>query len=98
MPFLRQEFTDMINKGHWTVLHAGLLASEAALRLSPLGMVPQRDCQPGTICNYTFFEINDDTLGLAPQEAMQFGQAFQRIIQTIVQANPLLWPCLHLQN
>ena len=90
--FLRQEFTDMINKGHWTVLPADLLASEPALRLSPLGVVPQRDRRPRTICDYTFYGVNEDTLGLAPQEAMQFGRALQRIIQTIVQANPRYGP------
>ena len=90
--FLRQEFTDMIHKGHWTVLPADLLATEPALRLSPLGVVPQRDRRPRTICDYTFFGVNEDTLGLAPQEAMQFGRALQRIIQTIVQANPRYGP------
>ena len=82
----------MINKGHWTVLPADLLATEPALRLSPLGVVPQRDRRPRTICDYTFFGVNEDTLGLAPQEAMQFGRALQRIIQAIVQANPRYGP------
>jgi hypothetical protein len=48
IPFLRQEFVDMIRKGQWTLLPARLVLNELQLRLSPLGVVPQRDRRPRT--------------------------------------------------
>ena len=90
--FLRQEFTDMIHKGQWTILPARLVDGTVGFRLSPLGVVPQRERRPRTICDYTYFDLNDDTVPMAPQEAMQFGRALQRILQTIYYANPRLGP------
>ena len=90
--FLRQEFVDMINRGQWTILPARLLSDTIQLRLSPLGVVPQRDRRPRTICDYSFFGINDETLAQAPADAMQFGRALQRILQRIHRANPRLGP------
>jgi hypothetical protein len=72
--FLREEFTAMIQKGHWTLLPARLVQQLPNLRLSPIGVVPQRDQQPRTIVDYTFFDVNEDTAALAPREAMQFGR------------------------
>ena len=85
---VRTEFTGMMNKGQWGLLPAKLLADEAYLRVSPLGVVPQWDRRPRTIADYTYFEVNDDTLEWAPQESMQFGRAFQRLIQRIHRAHP----------
>jgi hypothetical protein len=41
--FLCDEFVDMIHKGQWVLLPARLVLDEKNLRLSPLGVVPQRD-------------------------------------------------------
>ena len=92
IPFLREEYVGMIQKGHWTVLPARLLEATLELRLSPLGVVPQRERRPRTICDYSFFDVNDDTLATAPAEAMQFGKALVRILQRIRQANPRFGP------
>jgi hypothetical protein len=75
IPFLRQEFVDMIHKGQWTVLPARLVLHEPQLRLSPLGVVPQRDRRPRTISDYTFFGLNHETVPVSPSECMQFGRA-----------------------
>ena len=82
----------MIKKGHWTVLPARLLLDQPDLRLSPLGVVPQRDRRPRTISDYSYFGVNEDTVPLAPQEAMQFGRALQRILQRLHDANPRYGP------
>jgi hypothetical protein len=47
----------MIHKGNWIVLPARLVLHEPQLRLSPLGVVPQRDRRPRTISDYTFFAL-----------------------------------------
>jgi hypothetical protein len=92
IPFLRQEFVDMIRKGQWTLLPARLVLNELQLRLSPLGVVPQRDRRPRTISDYTFFGVNHETVALSPAECMQFGKALWRILRHIKSANPHLGP------
>jgi hypothetical protein len=88
IPFLRQEFVDMIHKGQWTVLPARLVLHEPQLRLSPLDVVPQRDRRPRTISDYTFFGLNHETVPVSPSEYMQFGRALWRILRHIKSANP----------
>ena len=90
--FLREEYVSMIRKGHWTLLPAWLLIDHPDLRLSPLGVVPQRDRRPRTISDYSYFGINEDTIALAPQEAMQFGRALHRLIQKVHDSNPRFGP------
>ena len=50
------------------------------LRISPLGVVPQRDCRPRPIVDYTFSSDNEATVKLVPPEFMLFGKALDRII------------------
>jgi hypothetical protein len=90
--FLREDFVDMINKGHWTILPARLVQQDPNLRLSPLGVVPQRERRPRPICDYTFHGVNPETLPLVPPEAMQFGKALQRLLHKIHQAHPWYGP------
>ena len=90
--FLQEEFVGMINKGHWSMLSAHLIIAEEMLQLSPLGVVPQRDQRPRTICDYTYFDLNLETLPLAPAEAMQFGKALLCLLQKILHSNPRFWP------
>ena len=90
--FLKEEYIDMIKKGHWVLLPAAELLDVPELRLSPLGVVPQRDRRPRTISDYSYFGVNDETVPLAPQEAMQFGRALQRLLQRIADANPAFGP------
>jgi hypothetical protein len=87
----------MIHNGQWVLLPAHLVVDETNLRLSPLGVVPQRDHRPRTICDYSFFSVNLDTVPLAPQESMQFGQALHRALQQVSDADPRLGP-VHLSK
>ena len=82
----------MIQKGHWVLLPAHLLLDEEELRLSPLGVVPQRDRRPRTISDYSYFLVNTDTSDAAPRDAMQFGRVLQRILQRIRRADPKYGP------
>jgi hypothetical protein len=88
IPFLRQEVVDMIHKGQWTVLQARLVLHDPQLRLSLLGVVPQRDRRPRTISDYTFFGVNHETVPVSPSECMQFGRALWRILRHVKSANP----------
>jgi hypothetical protein len=95
--FLCEEFVDMINKGHWVLLPTNLVLDDDNLRISPLGFAPQKDLWPRTICGYSFFLVNLDTIPLTPSESMQFGQALYRILQHISEADPRLGP-VHLST
>ena len=78
----------MTLKGHWTLLSVSLVDFEIELRLSPLGVVPQRDRWPQTICDYSFCRVNDETADTAPGEAMQFEIALHQLLQRMHHANP----------
>jgi hypothetical protein len=82
----------MIRKKQWVLLPARLILGERNLKLSPLGVAPQRDRRPHTISDYSFFGVNDDTIPLSPSEAMQFGRALQRILHAIARSDPRLGP------
>jgi hypothetical protein len=92
--FLRNKMVDMILRRQWIVLPCDDIKDLPGLCLSPIGVIPQRDQRPRTIVDYTFYGVNADTCRLAPEEAMRFGRAFQRLLEDIV----TLWPCLPLQG
>jgi hypothetical protein len=88
MDFLCGEFVDMVQKGQWIVLPSKLLLNNRNLRLSPLGVVPQRYRRPRTICDYYLFLVNEDMIELCPEESIKFGRALLRILQQIAQSDP----------
>jgi hypothetical protein len=90
--FLCGEFIDMINKGKWILLPAHLLMDARNLCMIPLGVATQRDRRPCTICDYSFYLVNEDTIDLCPEGSMQFGRALLRILQQIARSDPRLGP------
>ena len=90
--FLHEEFHDMILKSQWVVLPAADVVHLPGLRISPPGVVPQRDRRPRWICDYTWSLVNQDSLPLAPLEAMQFGHALDRILRELILADPAWGP------
>ena len=81
----------MLNKAQWTLLPAMLVTELHNLRLSPLGVIPQHDHRPRSIVNYTFFDVNQDTVPMAPN-SMQFGRALHRLLSSILHADPRFGP------
>jgi hypothetical protein len=79
---------DMIEKNQWLVFPFSQVRNLPNLRISPIGVVPQRDRRPRTIVDYSYSNVNQETCPVAPTEAMQFGAALQRIIESIVNADP----------
>ena len=90
--FVAAELLDFCHQGYWIVLPYEVAASLPGLRVSPLGVVPQRDRRPRLIVDYTFSAVNAETARWAPREAMQFGRALQRVFTTIVHAHPRYGP------
>ena len=88
VPFLQEEFLDFCRKGYWMLLPFHEVKSLPGLRLSPLGVVPQRERRPRIIVDYSYWGINADTLRLSNPHSMQFGHAQRRIHQRLMWANP----------
>lgn len=65
------------------------------LWISPMSVMLQRARRPRIIVDYSFFILNDEMIKLAPREVMQLGKALHRILQAIVDANPVHGP-VHL--
>jgi hypothetical protein len=82
----------MTAKGHWVTLPYKVVAGYPGLRISPMGVVPQKERRPRTIVDYSYSDLNDDTWKKGPQHAMQFGKALWRVLQTIVYADPRAGP------
>ena len=61
------------------------------LRLSPAGLVPQRDRQDRIVIDYTWSGVNEATRRLSP-DSMLFGHALQRILEPMYDADPRHWP------
>jgi len=90
--FVREEFKDFMDKQFWTILPYRLVQHLKDLRMSPLGVVPQRDRRPRLIVDLSFFGINQECVPVAPAEAMQFGRTLQRLMQRILDADPQFGP------
>jgi hypothetical protein len=90
--FVCTEMLDFCAQGFWTVLPLAAVLALPHLRLSPLGVVPQRNRRSRLIVDYTFSGVNDETARLAPPEAMQFGKALQRVLDKVVHADPVYGP------
>lgn len=90
--FLRNEMADLIAQHFWIILPYDLVCHIPNLRLSPMGVVPQRERRPRIIVDYTYSRINLDTVAAAPSESMQFGHAFDRILHKIHHANRAFGP------
>ena len=85
--FLWSEMGDMAEKGQWMVLPFDQVKDLPGLHISPLGVVPQHERRPRTIVDYSYYGLNDNTVNLAPREAMQFGRTLERLMDKIVHAD-----------
>jgi hypothetical protein len=81
-----------MRKGQWTVLPASLTCWLKGVRISPVGIVHQRDRRPHTIVDYSFYDINEDTAPISPNQSMQFGRALHHILCVILEENPCFGP------
>ena len=95
--FLREEALDMCNRRHTMVLPYSAVKHLPGLRLSPPGVVPQRERRPRTIVDLTFSGVNKETVHLAHHQSMQFGHSLLRILLKIHHADPR-WGPVHLSK
>ena len=71
--FLRKEIGDFVQKGFWMVLPFSTVRKDPNLRLSPAGLILQRDHWDRLIIDYTWSGVNQATQRLAP-DLMQYGR------------------------
>jgi hypothetical protein len=90
LSFLQEEFVEMIEKQQWVILPYEVAKNLPGLRLSPPGCIPQRDRRPRWICDYSFYDVNQETIDLFAEDAMQFGHALERFLRQILLADPKL--------
>ena len=86
--FVFEEMLDFCEQGNWLVLPYETVREWRGLRVSPIGAVPLRDRRPRLIVDYSFSQVNSETVSLAPADAMQFGKASPRVLRHIVEADP----------
>ncbi|KAL7523132.1 hypothetical protein ACHAWF_000389, partial [Thalassiosira exigua] len=92
LDFLREDFVDMISKAQWIILPASVAKDLPGLCVSPPGVVPQCDHRPWWICDYSWCDVNNETLPLAALESMQFGHALDRVLSDFLLSNPAYDP------
>ena len=78
----------MIQLDQWVVLPYSVACKLVNLHISPAGVIPQRDRRPRWIYDYTWSGINLSSLPLSPQDALQYGRAFDRITRQILLVDP----------
>ena len=82
--FVAEEMLDFCKQGYWIILpYAVAIERRDGVRVSLHRVVPQRDRRPRLIVDYTFSGLNEETVRLAPRDAMQFGRALQRVFTTV---------------
>lgn len=86
--FVETELVDMVKKGYFVVLPYKMVRHLDDLRLSQPGVVPQAERRPRTIIDYKESGVDDATVPLAPKESMQFGRTLDRLLHTILTAEP----------
>jgi hypothetical protein len=95
--FLRVEIGYMVEKGFWIVLLYSQVRELPNLRISSMGIVPQRNQRPRTIVDYTFSFVNNEMARLVSREAMLFGHTLHRLLRMIRFSDPAQGPVYMLK-
>ena len=78
----------MCQRRHTLVLPLSVVKKLKRVRVSPPGVIPQRDRRARTVSDLTDAAspmpgVNETTVPLAPADSMQFGQALRRLLLQI---------------
>ena len=92
VPFIIEKFDLMVGKGKWVVLPYSVAKHLMGPRLIPPRVKEERDWRPRWICDYSYSNINVDSLLILPPYSMKYGRALDRLIREVVIADPTLGP------
>ncbi len=90
--FLLEDIYEYVRAGYWLVLPYSALRGHPLLKIAPAGVVPQRERRPRPIMDYSYNHVNQNSLDIAPTQAMQFGFCLQRLLQHLAYSNPAFGP------
>ena len=65
----------MVGKRQWVVLRHAVTKELPGLRLIPLGVKEKRDRRPQWLCDYSYSNINCETLPILALSAMQYDRS-----------------------
>ena len=68
--FLREEFALMVEKGQWVVLNYSVAKELPGLRIIPTGVKGERYQRPRWLGDYSYSNINHETLPIATLSAI----------------------------
>ena len=95
--FLREEMLQFASQGYWMVVPYRILAQvlEETNRKYDLWLVLQWEHHLHFIVNYSFYNVNQETLLLGPTDVMQLSRALEQTMYLVWHANPQYGP-VHL--
>ena len=82
----------MITSKQWVILPKSVAIKFNNIRISPPGVVPQRERRPRWIGDYTWSGVNPDTVPIIPRESLQYGRALDRYLRHVLLADPKYGP------
>jgi hypothetical protein len=91
--FLQEEYLDFCKKGFWMLLSHDAVRPLPHLRLSLLGVVPQREKRPYVVLDYSYYSINAETAKMSAAESIQFRKANKSLWDQLTWAHPKWGRC-----
>ena len=88
VPFLREEFASMVEKGQWVVLLYSVAKDLPGLRMIPPGAKEERYRRPRWLGDDSFSNLNSKILPITAMYAMKYGRALDRLIREVVIDDP----------
>ena len=82
----------MVGKGQWVFIPYLVTKELPRLRLSPLRVKEERGRRLWWLEDYSYSNINSETIPIAVMPAMQYGRSLERLIREVVIAYPAPGP------
>ena len=78
----------MVGTGQWVVLPYSVAKDILGLRLIPPGVKEEQDLRPRWLSDYSYSNLNTETLPIAALSSMQYGRALDLLIREVVIEDP----------
>ena len=88
----------MVRKGQWVMLPQLAAKELQGPMLSPQGVKEEQERRTSWIGDYSYYNINEDTLPIATLSAIQYGRALDHLIREMVIVYPALAPIYVLKE
>ena len=92
IPFLRENFPLMVGKLNWLVMHYLVYKELPGLSLIPTGVKEERYQRPRWLGDYSFSNLNSETLPISAMSSIQYVWSLERLIRQVFVSDPALGP------